>query len=234
MVLFNSASFISLITTATIFVGVPAFAMTEPSDQQAIMLAQASPSAVANKTAAKPKVRRNQQLARYGVGLITLPQTAKLVGRGTSGATDYKVATETNGLMFSYDYEHRVNRWMFSGGGGIGLVGVRTKSLDTNLDYSYSKDTTYLVMASGTAYYITASGVRLGLGLRGFYGDYDLPVQSGSGITYTFEYGPSLKTFASVDLNWQLNRQWMFAQSLMTPLSKQAGTGWLLALKRTF
>lgn len=55
MVLFNSASFISLIATATIIVGVPAFAMTEPSDQQAIMLAQASPSAVANKTAANQR-----------------------------------------------------------------------------------------------------------------------------------------------------------------------------------
>ena len=233
MVLFNSASFISIVTVAGLLIGAPVYATTE-SVQEAFTVAQKTPAAGASKTAVKAKSRSTQQFSRYGIGLVTLPQTAKLVGRGTSGATDYKVATETNGLMFSYDYEHRVRGWMFSGGGGLGLVGVRTKSLDTNLDYSYSKDMTYLLMASGTGYYITASGVRLGLGLRGFYGDYDLPVKSGSGVTYTFEYGPSLKTFASIDLNWQLSRHWLFAQSLMTPLSKQAGTGWLLSLKRTF
>lgn len=216
MVLFNSTTFVALILIFTSMLGsVSAEAQTS------------------GKSTAKKSIRRPGAIARYGLGFVTIPQTARLLGSGV-GNGNYEVATETNGLVLSYDYEHRVARWMFVGGGGLGLVGVRAKSADASLDYSYSKDSSFIAMISGTAYYITSPSVRFGIGLKGIYGDFDLPTVDISGTTYKFDYGPTMKMFASADLNWQLSRQWMFTQSLMSPLSKQAGTGWLLAVKRTF
>lgn len=223
MVLFNSTAFVSIIFCVLLGWPTTSFAQS----------ARAGKTVKTVKAIKAKKRPQSRGAIRYGLGLATIPNTAMLKSSGLV-ENESKVATEANGVMFSMDYEQRFQRWMISGGGGVGVMGVRAKSLDSGIDYSYSKNTSTMVMVSGTVYYITAQSVRLGAGLKGFYSSYDLPSKSELGTTYTFDYGNNLKSYASVELNWQFSKRILFSQSILSPLSKNSGTGWILALKTVF
>lgn len=168
---------------------------------------------------------------RWGVGFITIPQTAYL--RSSLGY-EAEILSVSTGVNISYDIETRIDRFIYYGSVGVSALGVKASSLSDSITYSYGESNYINYMAGMGAYYITESFVRFGLGLKSIYGAYELPTPTTPGVVYKFNYGSPFKNYLSFDLNWQIASGWIFGQTLMHPLSKDLGTGWQFTLKKSF
>lgn len=209
MVLFNTASFISLVFLGMTFLSVPSFAQ--------------------NKVAARAKrPAPSSYFHRFGVGVVSLPHEVSL---SSSQGNKTEVAAVSSGFHIGYDLEKRSGRWVLYGSAGVSILGLRASSDDSNLQYSFA-DTNYLNYSLGAgAYYLTERSVRVGLGVKSFYDSYELPVPKNPGVTYQFDYKSDLKNYATLDLQWQFLPNMLVSQSLMQPLTNSATTAWLLSLK---
>lgn len=167
---------------------------------------------------------------RYGVGLVTLPQQLQL---NSSDGRSIEVSSAQTGPLLSVDYEKRRGRWVYLGSAGLSYLSMKNTSQDNSVQYSAGTDFMSYVADVGV-HYITASSVKMGASFWLFYNSFNLPVPSSPGVTYDFDYGSPIKNFISVDLNWQIYRGWILSQSLLTPVSKDMRTGWVIGLKARF
>lgn len=185
----------------------------------------------ARRVAPQPWYKKMRMGQRWGVGLVSIPQSAYL--RSSLGY-EAEILTVSSGINISYDVETRINRFIYYGSLGVSVLGVKASSLSDSISYSYGESNYINYMAGMGAYYITESYVRFGLGLRSLYGVYTLPEPSTPGVTYRFNYGSPFKNYLSIDLNWQIYSGLIFGQTLLHPLSKDLATGWQFTLKKSF
>lgn len=176
------------------------------------------------------KIKRVGQ--RYGLsfGMMTWPQFTSL--KSSDGRTE-TINVQNVGGILEVDAERR---WSYLGAKlnfGLGYSQARTESEGSSITYSYSdaKSMFYLSDLSGVIYLNKMASI--GLGVSTLYSSLNIPTPSGTGIQYSFSPESKMKVYLSWEFSWNLVSNWYLSQKILTPLTKDLQSAWLITLRVT-